>query len=447
MRFLHHDMIGSVFLLAAAFAALLLVNLGYEDWYHHLWETNFGFSIGERDFHKDLHLWVNDGLMALFFFMVGLEIKRELLAGELASWRRAVLPAAGAVGGMVVPALIFAALNFRNPSASGWGIPMATDIAFAAGCIAVLRKWVPTSLIVFLVALAIVDDLGAVTIIAVFYTGGIDYVPLVSGGALIVFSFILGRLGVRATLPYVVIGIALWLAFLESGVHATVAGVLLAFTIPEKARYQTYNFEGRIRQLLGRFEHAEELWPNETKAIKDVMVNSRQQALLRHMETEIHDVEAPLQRIEHSLQPFAVLIIMPIFAFANAGVQLDLGDLGEIIREPVTLGVILGLVIGKPLGIVLACWIAVRSGVAALPRGVTWPQMLGVGLIAGIGFTMSLFINELAFLGVDPAQAEHFIAQGKVGIFVASFIAAVSGLIVLKLTCREAQPPGPYQGH
>ena len=444
VRFVHHDMVGTGLLLVSSLIALLVVNLGGAEWYHHFWETHFGFTLGDFAFDQTLHHWVNDGLMAMFFFVVGLEIKRELLAGELASWRKAVLPAAAAVGGMIVPAAIYAGINYGAGGSAGWGIPMATDIAFAAGCIAMLRKWVPSALIVFLVALAIVDDLGAVTVIAVFYTGGIEFEPLVIGGMLIGLSAFLGRVGVRMMLPYALIGIVLWLAFLQSGVHATIAGVLLAFTIPATARYQTHNFAGRVRQLVQNFTHAEELWPQETKDIKEVMVNSRQQSLLRHMESEIQHVEAPLQRIEHNLEPFAVFVIMPIFAFANAGVELELEHLGALIREPVTVGIIAGLAIGKPLGVLLAAWLAVKVGLATLPAGVRWSQLLGVGMLAGIGFTMSLFINELAFVGEG---AEEFIAQGKIGIFLASFVSAIAGLLILKATCNEVQDDANEAGH
>ncbi len=439
VRFLQHEMVSSGLLLWASFVALILVNIGYETWYHEFWDKTFGFTLGDDSFYQSLHHWVNDGLMALFFFFVGLEIKRELLAGELASVRRAVLPAAAAIGGVIVPALIYMAFNIGGEGLHGWGIPMATDIAFAAGCLALLRKWIPPALMVFLVALAIVDDLVAVAVIAVFYTDRIAFVPLEIGAVLIFLSFVLGQFGVRSTVPYVLIGIVLWLAFLESGVHATIAGVLLAFSIPAKARYETHNFRGRMQQLIDRFTRAEKLWPDETKAIKDVMVNTRQQAILRHMGTEIHHVEAPLQRIEHNLQPFAIFIIMPIFAFANAGVSLEWAHIGDMIHEPVTLGIVFGLVVGKPLGIVLAAWLAVRTGLAALPKGVSWPQLTGVGMLAGIGFTMSLFINELAFLGGDPAHTEALIAQGKIGIFIASGVAFVGGLALLKITCREVQ--------
>jgi NhaA family Na+:H+ antiporter len=381
--------------------------------------------------------------MSIFFFLVGLEIKRELLAGELNDVRKAMLPAAAAIGGMVVPALIFAALNRGNPSAAGWGIPMATDIAFAAGCIALLRKWVPSSLMIFLVALAIVDDLGAVTVIALFYTDGIDFGPLVIGGSLIVLSFCMGQLGVRRTWPYVVLGIIIWFAFLQSGIHATIAGVLLAFTIPEKARYHTHNFRGRMEALIGKFDEAEKHWDKDMNVVeselKDLMVNHEQQGLIRRMNDECHFVEAPLQRIEHNIEPFSVFIIMPIFAFANAGVYLELDHLGEMMTQPVALGIIAGLVLGKPLGIVLASFITVKMGIASLPSGVTWAQLTGVGFLAGIGFTMSLFVNELAFMGLEPEQAEELIASAKLGIFAASILSAVIGIIWLRVTCRTVQ--------
>ncbi len=443
-RFLHHDMVGSGALLLAALAAVIVANVGYAEQYHHFWQTKFGFSWGGNGgFEKTLHHWVNDGLMSIFFFLVGLEIKRELLAGELASFRKALLPAAAAVGGMVVPALIYFVLNRGTEGAGGWGIPMATDIAFAAGCIALLRKWVPPALMIFLVALAIVDDLGAVAVIAIFYTDKIAVEPLMIGSLLIIFSFILGQMGVRRTWPFVVIGIIIWLAFLQSGVHATIAGVLLAFSIPEKARYHTHHFHGRVSNLLHRFTDAEKDWEAQEhmkeSELKDLMVNPRQQGLIRHINTECHHVEAPLQRIEHDLEPLCVFFIMPLFAFANAGVELEFADMGKMLMEPVTLGIIFGLCLGKPVGIVLASFITVKLGWAALPTGVNWKQLVGVGMLAGIGFTMSLFINELAFRAADPTHVERLVAEGKVGVFLASMISAVVGLAILKLTCRVPQ--------
>jgi Na+:H+ antiporter, NhaA family len=443
-RVLHHDIVGSSFLLLAALAAIIVANVGYAEQYHYFWETPFGVALGEDGgFTKSLHHWVNDGLMAIFFFLVGLEIKRELLVGELNDARKALLPAAAAVGGMIVPALIYAVFNRGESSAAGWGIPMATDIAFAAGCIAMLKKWVPSSLMIFLVALAIVDDLGAVTVIALFYTDKIDFGPLIIGGGLIALSFCLGQLGVRRTWPYVLFGTIIWFAFLESGIHATIAGVLLAFTIPSKARYLTHNFRGRMDELLNKFDDAELLWDEDLNVVeselKDLMVNHAQQGIIGRINDECHYVESPLQRIEHKIEPFSVFVIMPIFAFANAGVHLELGHIGEMMTEPITLGIVFGLFIGKPLGIFLGSYITVKLGLASLPRGVNWLQIIGVGFLAGIGFTMSLFVNELAFKGLDPHTTEVLVAEGKIGIFIASILSAVVGLIWLKVTCREQQ--------
>ena len=444
-RFLHHDMVGSGFLLLAAVIAVIVANSQFAEAYHHFWETPVGFVFGEEGgFTKNLHHWVNDGLMAIFFFLIGLEIKRELMAGELNSPRKALLPAAAAIGGMVIPALIYVLFNHDAPTAHGWGIPMATDIAFAAGCIALLKKWVPPALIVFLVALAIVDDLGAVAVIAIFYTDKIDFYPLIVGGGFITISFCIGQLGVRRTWPYVLIGILVWLSFLQSGVHATIAGILLAFTIPHTARYHTYNFRGRMDELLNKFDMAEELWDASLDVVetelKDLMVNHPQQELIRDLNQECHFVESPLQRIEYTIEPISVFIIMPIFAFANAGVHLELGHLGDILKEPITLGIIFGLCVGKPLGITLATYALVKTGLASLPRGVNWTQIIGVGCLAGIGFTMSLFVNGLAFLGHEDAHAaESFIASGKIATFIASIVSAILGLIILKLTCRTQQ--------
>ena len=352
-----------------------------------------------------------------------------------------MLPAIAAIGGMIVPAFIYLLFNWNQESAHGWGIPMATDIAFAAGCIAVLKKWVPSSLMIFLVALAIVDDLGAVLVIALFYTDKIDFGPLVIGGGLITLSFCLGQLGVRRTWPYVVFGIIIWFAFLQSGIHATIAGVLLAFTIPSKARYHTHNFRGRMETLVTQFEEAEKLWDDDLNVVepelKSLMVNHTQQGLIRKMNVECHYVESPLQRIEHNIEPFSVFVIMPIFAFANAGVHLDFPNMGTLITEPVTLGIIFGLFVGKPLGIFLFSFITVKLGLASLPRGVTWAQLTGVGFLAGIGFTMSLFVNGLAFANIEPVHAEELVSAGKIGIFIASFLSATVGLIWLKMTCRD----------
>jgi NhaA family Na+:H+ antiporter len=438
---MHHDLVGPGLLLSAALAALTLVNLGGAHWYEQFWHAELGLALGERTVVQSLHHWVNDGLMAIFFFVVGLEIKRELLAGELATWRKALLPAGAAIGGVIVPAAIFTLINAGGPGAHGWGIPMATDIAFAAGCLALLKGRVDSTLIVFLVALAIVDDLIAVGIIALFYTETIDLQPLLIGATLIIVSFILGQFGVRAMWPYATLGLICWIAFLDSGVHATIAGVFLAFSIPHTARYRTKNFTERMRTLLGRFDDAEREWEHEEpNRIQEVIVNHRQQSLLRNMSGEVHFVEAPLQRLERNLEPLVVFVILPLFAFANAGIVLDWEGLGEIYKQPVTLGVFLGLVIGKPVGVVLAAFVLVKTRLADLPRGVQWIEIAGAGMLAGIGFTMSLFVNELAFARADGGAV--LANDGKLGVFLASGVSAVIGLVILRLfSRRDVGPP------
>ncbi len=426
---LEHEVIAAFLLLFSGVAAIVCANSGLAEWYHHFKEFEFGLDIGGLIVAKSLHHWVNDGLMCIFFFVVGLEIKREVLVGELASPRRALLPIVAAIGGMAVPALVYWVFTRGTEGAAGWGIPMATDIAFAAGCLALLGKRIPTALGAFLIALAIVDDLGAVLVIALFYTGGIHVFPLVAGIVLIAVSFLISRLGVRHTFPYAVIGVLLWLAFLESGIHATVAGVLLAFTIPPNARYETPLFARRIKELIGRFQEAEDH--------KDpLMVNERQQSLIRSMTKECQYVEAPLQRIEEGLHPIALFVVMPVFAFFNAGIHLELDGLGAMVFQPVTVGVFFGLILGKQVGIMLCSWLAVKAGWASLPEGIRWRQVYGLSWLAAIGFTMGLFIDELAFTADAGTQHAEYLAQGKLGILLASVTAGVVGLLILRASFR-----------
>lgn len=429
--FLTQDVVAAGLLLFSALTAVIVANSPAGDWYHDLWETHAGIRFENFEFMQSLHHWVNDGLMAIFFFLAGLEIKREMLVGQLASFRKALLPALAALGGMIFPALIYAAFNGRLDSAGGWGIPMATDIAFAMGCIALLSGRVPAAASAFLVALAIVDDIGAVVVIAVFYTERIAFEPLLAGSILIGISALLAYLGVRRTMPYAIIGILTWLAFLASGVHATVAGVLLAFTIPAAARYETELFEGRMKELLQRFHDADD-HPSP------YMVSHRQQDLLRAILVECHHVEAPLQRLAHILHPVCLLVIMPLFAFANSGLHLDLAHLGSLLFQPVTLGAFLGLVVGKQIGVMLFSWGPVRLGWADLPEGLKWKHVYGLSWLAGIGFTMALFVNELAFSGRasgTPPAIEH-LDQARVGIFLASITAGTVGVLYLRRVSR-----------
>jgi NhaA family Na+:H+ antiporter len=356
--------------------------------------------------------------MAVFFFVVGLEIKREFLAGELAGIRKATLPFAAAIGGMLVPALIFFLLNPHKPQVHGWGIPMATDIAFALGVIALLGDRVPRALAIFLTALAIVDDLGAVLVIAVFYSGAISPVALSVAAAFFLLLVIGNRAGLRHPNYYALVGFAFWVALLKSGVHASIAGVLIGATIPVRARHSRDDFLARTDSLLQRYR--------ETETIEGPFLHEERLGILLAMENVCHDTMSPLQRMEHVMNPWVIFGVMPIFALANAGVRLDAADLPGALTNSVSLGIILGLLVGKPLGIFLFSWLAVRLRLCDIPVGVNWRQVLGAGILGGIGFTMSIFITSLAF--VDPT----LVTNAKVGIFAASLLAGLFGFCLLR---------------
>ncbi len=415
-EFIHMEASGGILLLACTLIALIWANSPWGSQYISLWQTKFSVQIGSFGLSKPLLLWINDGLMAIFFFVVGLEIKREVLTGELASLKQAALPFAAAVGGIVFPAAIYLIFNAGTENAAGWGVPMATDIAFALGVMALLGKRVPLSLKIFLTALAIVDDLGAVLVIALFYTAEIAWVSLAVAAGFLVLLIILNRLGVRYPLIYILIGIGLWVAFLKSGVHATIAGVLLAMTIPAGSRINGREFITHSKEVLREFE----------KALTDKnKLTEPQQAALQTLETACEHAESPLQRLEHSLHPWVSFLIMPVFALANAGVVLG-GDFASMLSHPVSIGVVVGLVIGKQVGITSFVWLAVKSKLAELPAGVTWLHIYGASWLAGIGFTMSLFIAGLAF-GDSP-----ILTAAKFGILIASLIAGVTGWAILR---------------
>ena len=417
-RFFSTSAAGGLVLLACTAVALAWANSPWAAGYHHLWEAQVTVGAPGFGLTLSLHHWVNDALMAVFFFLVGLEIKREVLVGELASLRSAALPVAAALGGMVAPALLYTAVNAGGPGAAGWGIPMATDIAFALGILALLGDRVPSGLRVFLAALAIADDLGAVLVIAFFYTAQLDWAAL--GGAALVFGALLAlnRAGARRPLTYALLGVVLWLFVLASGVHATIAGVLLALTIPARTRINEDEFLARAEASLADFRTADE--PGTT-----VLTNHGHQAALQAMETACDAAQAPLQRMEHALHGVVAFLVMPVFALANAGVPLG-GGVGAAARSPVALGVVLGLALGKPLGITLASWLAVRAGAADLPAGVTWRHVHGAGWLGGIGFTMSLFVAGLAF--ADPRVLD----TAKLGVLGASVVAGLVGYSLLR---------------
>jgi NhaA family Na+:H+ antiporter len=411
--FLSAESAGGLVLMASAVAALAWANSPWGHGYHDFWHATVTVGVGGAAHAMSVQHWVNDGLMVVFFLLVGLEIKRELLFGELASVRRASLPVAAAVGGMGVPALLYAGFNAGGPGAAGWGIPMATDIAFAVGVVALVGRALPVAAKVFLLAVAIVDDLGAVLVIAVFYTERIATGPLIVAGGFLAALVLLNVLRVHRPLPYLLLGVGLWAATLASGVHATVAGVLLALTIPATRQCEEGPYVEYVRRMLGAFERDAAAEPDQ--------ITEGQSHALAAMEEAAQAVQTPLARVEHALLRPVNFLVVPLFALANAGVDLRSGGAAAV-SSPVMWGVLFGLLVGKPVGILLASWLAVRSGVAALPHGATWRQLVGLSVLCGIGFTMSLFVANLAFPG-----REDLLGATKVGILVASLAAGAAG--------------------
>jgi NhaA family Na+:H+ antiporter len=418
-RFFRTETVGGLILLFFGFAALALANSPLAKAYEHLWNIPLTVGIVDHSLSLTLHQWINDGLMAVFFLLVGLEIKRELLAGELSSPKQAALPIACAIGGMIVPAAFYWTFNMTGPGARGWGIPMATDIAFALGALALIAPRAPVGAKVFLVALAIVDDMGAVLVIAIFYSSAIAWGAL--GGAAVMLLVLIGfnAMGIRHLWPYLLAGLVLWYFVHESGIHPTVAGLLLAFTIPTHTRMNAVDFSREARGLLDQFDR------RETGDFL-VLTSKGQQETLFALEHASVSVTAPILRLEHALHNFSAFVVMPLFAFANAGVRIG----GPIEHAEIAIGVLAGLIIGKPLGITAAAFITVKSGMAKLPYGVNWTSLLGYACLAGIGFTMSLFIAMLAFHETGPVNA------AKSGILAGSLLAGIAGAIFLRIASR-----------
>ncbi|MBX3293657.1 MAG: Na+/H+ antiporter NhaA [Acidobacteria bacterium] len=419
-KFIANETAGGIVLFAAAVLAMIVANTPFHEFYHELWK--YKFTIGfppDLQISKSLHHWINDGLMSVFFFVVGLELKREIIGGELSNAKKAALPLAAAAGGMIVPALIYFGFNYGKDSISGWGIPMATDIAFALGILYLLGKRVPLALKVFLTALAIGDDIGAVLVIAFFYTSDISLFSLALGSAFMAVLIGANLLGVRSPVFYGIVGIGgLWLAFLLSGVHATIAGVLAALTIPATVKIDAKGFLANLRREAEHFEHAEE-------GPKD-LISPDQLHAIDSIRKYTNAVDTPLQRLEHGMHPLVAFVVLPVFAFANAGITFT-ADLFQQIASPVTLGVWFGLTFGKTIGIAIFSKLAVWMKIAELPEGVTWRKIYAVSLLASIGFTMSIFITELAFTNPDH------ILQAKLGIFIASGIGGVLGYLILRM--------------
>jgi NhaA family Na+:H+ antiporter len=428
-EFIHRQTTSGLLLMCTAIVAILLANSPLAAWYQRIVELPLGLSIGDWSIAKTLHHWVNDGLMALFFFVVGLELKREMLVGELADLRAAVLPVTAATGGMLVPAAIYLAFNPGGVAAQGWGIPMATDIAFAVGVLAILAARVPKALITFLVALAIVDDLGAVLVIALFYTDNLALDWLAGAAAAIGLLVVFNLAGVRRTVPYFVVAVILWFALLKSGFHATLAGVIGAFIVPARPKYDPAAFGTHLRKLVARFDTS---YRPET----NVLTNDEMRAVVQALGNGVIAFQAPLQRLEHIWHLPVAFLVIPIFALVNAGIPFEFGSLGDTATHPVTLGVALGLVLGKFIGITGASWLVLRLGLAQLPTGTRFSQIAAVSLLGGIGFTMSIFIAELGF----SARPEYLL-MAKTGILAASLISGLAGFSWLWLLGNSRPAP------
>jgi NhaA family Na+:H+ antiporter len=406
---------GGILLVAASIVALVWSNSGWSESYEQLWHgTTLSVAFGDHALTLSLVGWINDLLMAGFFFLVGLEIKREVLVGQLSSLRAAALPICGAIGGMVVPGAAYVLLNLGGAT-RGWGVPVATDIAFALGFLALASK-APIGLKVFLASLAIADDIGALAVIALFYTDHIHTQWLVYAAIFLAGLILANKLGFVSPLVYIGLGLPIWFAIHESGVHATIAGVIVAMTIPARASVKADDFLTEAQRALKEFDDAA---PDGNH----ILTNARMLGAVHAIDTACDRVETPLQRLEHSLHPWISFLVIPIFAIANAGVPITVTT--EAMLNPITVGVVVGLALGKPVGILITCWAAVKFGFARLPDGVSWWQLAGAACLAGIGFTMSLFIANLAFKSADQ------LVSAKLGIIVASTIAAIAGFIIL----------------
>lgn len=419
-RFLDRETTGGLLLIVATLVALVLANTGAAEMYHHYLTDEIVIGAPEHlEISLSVEEWINDGLMVIFFLVAGLELKREVMVGELSDMRKASMPIFAALGGMLVPALLFFLINLNSLTSSGWGIPMATDIAYSLGIIGLLGKRVPVQLKIFLVALAIADDIGAILVIAFFYSSQIVWMNLLVAGGILLVLILLNRAGVKHLSLYVLLGIGLWLAFLDSGIHPTLAGVLFSLTIPVKPKIESGDYQQRTKT------HVHEL--EKTDLVNsDLLTDKKQQNILETIRSDTKHTHPPLLRLENALTGFNAFFIIPVFALANAGVKLDLG-ISEVLANPLGLGILVGLALGKVSGITAFSYLSAKLGFARLPVGLSWEHIIGVGLIAGIGFTMSLFITNLAFAD------ERLVQIAKISILIASLVAAVAGLLVFSL--------------
>lgn len=416
LRFLKIESSGGILLILATITAMIVANSGWANYYESFWKQDFTIGAEMFKLTKPIILWINDGLMAIFFFLVGLEIKRELIAGELSSPKKAALPIIAAIGGMIVPAGMFFILNRGGQGMEGWGIPMATDIAFSLGVLSLLGKKVPLALKVFLVAFAIVDDIGAILVIAIFYSAQIHWSLLFIALGLLAILFVFNASNIRYLPFYMILGWIIWYLFLKAGIHPTIAGVLIAFSIPSNRKIKLRDFSFRMKTNIDDFC---------TEPCEDsITLNHKQLASIDNMQSQIDKVQSPLQQLEHNLHGFVTYFVMPLFAFANAGVVLT--GVGLSSFETLTLSISASLVFGKIIGIVLFSYLTVKMGISALPNNIKWPHILGAGMLGGIGFTMSLFISNLAYENII------LINQAKLGTLIGSLVAAIIGYTYLK---------------
>ncbi len=413
-EFVRIEASGGILLLICAIIALVWANSSISETYFHFWEIDFGIGFGERMLSLPLIEWINDGLMVLFFFVVGLEIKRQLTTGELSEPRKAILPLAAAVGGMLVPAAIYLIFNAGSPGEPGWGIPMATDIAFTLGVLALLGSRAPLSLKIFFTALAIADDLGAILVLAIFYSSDIHWISLLIAAVILVILIIMNRIRIYSPWPYALLGVGLWFAFIESGIHPTIAGVLLAATIPTWGAPDTKALLAQCVSVLGEFD------------APGIVQSNRVQAAAQTLEIVADRMQSPAQRLEHSLLPWTTYLVLPLFALANAGVEIRFD---QTLLSMVSIGIVLGLVFGKAIGITFFAWLAVRLRLADMPRNISLRELFSASWLAGIGFTMSLFIAGNAFRGNF-----ELLDQSKFGILVGSLLAGIIGFALTYLT-------------
>ena len=426
-EFIHRQTTTGILLMTCAVIALIIANSPLVGPYEKLLHMRVGIFADTWRIEHNIHHWINDGLMAIFFFVVGLEIKREVMIGDLSDPKNAVLPVAAAIGGMVVPALFYYLLNSDGIGARGWGIPMATDIAFAVGVMALLGSRVPKSLLTFLVALAIVDDLGAVTVIALFYTEQLNLLYLGSAVLITAFMYMLNLIGIRNPLPYFLFAVVLWIAMEGSGVHATIAGIFAAWTIPAYSRFTPKAFSAEIRSILDKFdEHGKDGKP---------LIKNPKQAMLAWKMGKAYDLGiSPLQRLESSLHIPSTYLVIPLFALANAAIPLDMGSITNALTDPIALGIMFGLVLGKLVGVAGSVWFLQKLGIGTLPKGVNIKHVVGAGFVAGIGFTMSIFISELAF-----KWDGEIVVVAKMGILFASLLAGICGYLWLRFFTEAAE--------